>query len=256
LKKFGLIFFTLLYFIGAIKAQNLSLAAASNVRYAISEIIEKYKVVYETEVNVVFASSGKLSAQIMNGAPYDVFISANRVYSQTLYAKGYTTQPPGGLVKGSLILWTRNSTEEGDPFSVLCNDNIKTVAMANPLNAPYGIAAMEYLNSMLKTDSLGNNYKCKKIMDKAVYLESISQVNQHIALKTVDAAFTGKSFVFSGQLPESGHWVDVDTAFYKPVMHYVVQLKNNRKMDEEAQRFIKFLYAPEAMAIFRKYGYY
>lgn len=245
-----LLFFCLLIsYILAYKAsaQSIIVAAASNIRYALTEISKLYEEKTGITVNTVFASSGKLTAQILHGAPYDIFISANKKYPLTLYEKGNTIDEPKALVQGPLIFWVKNTLNQKSPINELRNDEIKTIAIANPELAPYGSASLEVLKK-------AGIYET--IREKLIFTESIAQVNQHIYLKSVDAAITSKSIIYVDSFYNLSSWIDIDISLYNPVVHYLVLIVNNKqdKM-QAAKEFAEYLYQSEAIEIFSKFGY-
>ena len=229
-------------------SQTLMVAAASNTRYALEEIKKVYEEETGVKVNLVFASSGKLTSQIMNGAPYHVFLSANKAFTDTLFRKGYARDLPKAVIQGSLIVVSNKKYDlKTNDFSLL-QPEIKSIAIANPKTAPYGIASVE----MFKALGI-----FEVIKDKLVFVESISQVNQHIFLKSTDAGLTSKSVIFSNRLDENINWIEADTSLYKPILQYVILLKSaNEEQAKLAGYFIEFLMNDKAQTIFKDFGYY
>jgi len=228
-------------------SQTLTVAAASNTRYALEEIARVYRAETACKLNLVFASSGKLSSQIINGAPYDIFLSANKAFADTLFKKDLTLQQPIELIKASLVIVSNKDIELGsDNYSLLEND-LKSIAIANPKIAPYGIASMEMLRN-LNLD--------EKIEDKLIVVESISQVNQHIHIGSVDAGLTSKSIIKANRLNENINWLEVDTSLYRPIIQYVVLLKSKDEMHKTVSQFVEFLFSKKAQEIFYMFGYY
>ncbi|MFC2086104.1 molybdate ABC transporter substrate-binding protein [Bacteroidota bacterium] len=244
------LFFSIIFsHLGSFKvsAQTITVAAASNSRYALTEISKLYEKETGITINTVFASSGKLTAQILNGAPYDIFISANKKYPGTLYERGNTIGEAKVLVKGPLILWSKISLNHENPFSELKSDKIKTIAIANPELAPYGLASLEVLKK-------AGIYET--IRKKLIFAESIAQVNQHIYLKSVDAAITSKSIIYADKFASLSNWIDVDSSFYNPVVHYLVLIANTKQDNMQVvKEFAEYLYQAEAIEIFSKFGY-
>src|SRR5690606_31080574 len=107
------------------------------------------------QCEVIVSSSGKLTAQIVAGAPYDVFISADMKHPEALFKKSLTTAKPEVYAEGKLILWTTND-EINPSIEILTNKQIKYIALANPKTAPYGSAAMEVMDYYKITDSVNS----------------------------------------------------------------------------------------------------
>jgi molybdate transport system substrate-binding protein len=194
---------------------------------------------------MVVSSSGKLAAHIMAGAPYDVFVSADMVYTDDLFRRGWTVEAPKIYAQGQLVLWSTN--EKLQPtLSILTNSRVNHIALANPKTAPYGQATVEVLKNLQVYDS---------IVDKLVFGESISQTNQFVLSKTAEIGFTAKSIVFSIQMIGKGNWIDIADSLYQPIYQSVVLIKKENESIENAKKFYDFLFSKKAREIFEKYGY-
>lgn len=223
-------------------SDKLTIATAANMQYAIMALEQAYERQTGTEVEIILGSSGKLTAQIEQGAPYDLFLSADSKYPLFLYEKGLSTAPPKVYAQGELVLWTSKEVKNIS-LANLNTENVKQIAMANPKTAPYGKAAEELLSNLDLEE---------KLKSKLVFGESIAQVNQFISTKTVDLGFTSKSTVIAN--PE-GAWVSVPDSLYLPILQSFVALKNERGMKAQAQAFTDFLLSEEGQKILNKFGY-
>lgn len=228
--------------------KSLKIAVAANVFTTLEEI----KTLFEKETGIflelISNSSGKLTAQITSGAPFDVFLSADMKYPESLYREGHAVGEPRVYAKGALVLWTCHLALDV-PLDVLALDSpqIKKIAMANPEAAPYGRAAVEVLK---------NTKMDEKIQNKLILGKSISQVNQYISLKSVEVGFTAKSVVLAPNLPEQGVWKEISSELYSPIFQGVVLLKHSQENhSQEAQAFLDFLFSPKATDVFTRYGY-
>lgn len=224
--------------------QALVIAAAANVQFAIDEITEEFTRQTGIPCEIIISSSGKLTAQIMEGAPFDIFISADLTYPQRLYDGGLTANPPLVYARGRLVLWSM-SGKIPDNLPALIRPDLTHIAMANPAVAPYGKAAEEALRFYQIYD---------QVKDKLVYGESIAQVNQFIISRSVAAGFTSKSVVLSPQLKNQGTWIDINPEAYPAIDQGVVALKASTR-PEQTQLFIEFLRSDIAAHTFEKYGY-
>ena len=120
---------------------NLTIAATASVQYVINELVKDFDTSTGIKTDIIVDSSGKLTAQIKEGAPYDVFISADMKFPQELYKSGYAIDSPKVYANGLLVLWsTQAGIKPVADLSVLASDAIKKVAIANPQTAPYGEA--------------------------------------------------------------------------------------------------------------------
>jgi molybdate transport system substrate-binding protein len=228
--------------------EKITVAAASNMQF----VLGKIKTVFEKEsglrVEVIAGASGKLAAQIREGAPFDVFVSADMVFPQELARGGFTTADPRPYATGLLVLWTlRNDLKPDAGLKVLQTEAVKKIAIANPKTAPYGAAAEE----VLKKYDLS-----EKLRPKLVYGENIGQTQQFVATRAADIGFVAKSLVLSDDLTEKGSWVDIDASAYAPIVQGAVLLKHgSEKPKPAAARFYEFLFSANCRQILKQYGY-
>ncbi|SNZ10061.1 molybdate transport system substrate-binding protein [Persephonella hydrogeniphila] len=224
--------------------ETLRIAAAANVQYALQDIISSFRKKFpQVEIIISVSSSGKLTAQIERGAPFDIFLSANMKYPEYLYKKGLALGKPVVYAKGVLVLWSMKNIplKEKDIF-VLEEDTVKKIAIPNPRNAPYGEEAVKALKF----------YRLyRKVKNKLVYGESVSQATQYIYKKLVDAGFCSKSVVLSPKMRGKGVWIEVDRKAYSPIKQGAVILSKNIY----AKEFLRFLLSDEGKKILKKYGY-
>ncbi len=201
----------------------------------------------ETKIQceIIVGSSGKLSAQIKQGAPFDLFVSANMKYPEDLYKGGFTTKKPTIYAYGKLVLWTMSPSVDLS-LNYLTSDRVKHIAVANPKIAPYGIPAIE----VLKNEGL---YELVK--EKLVFGENISQTNQFITSEVAEVGFTAKSVVLSPNMKENKNWIEMNIRSYSPIAQGVVILKNRNDHLEDAQKFYNFLLSAEGGQILSKFGY-
>src|SRR3954462_397194 len=169
--KYFFCFCVCIFFALAVTAQQLHIAVAANAQFVANKLKEAFK--KETGINAVLTigSSGKLTAQIEQGAPFNVFLSADMKYPEELYSKGLTTGKPQVYAYGALVLWAIKDSNLAKDLSTLLNKDLKKIAIANPKLAPYGEAAVQALT---KQNLLS------RVQQKVVYGESIAQVNQYL----------------------------------------------------------------------------
>lgn len=226
----------------------LRIATAANVQFAMDEIVQAFTEQTQIPCEMIIGSSGKLTAQILQGAPYDVFLSANMKYPEELYEAGYAFQAPKVYAHGKLILW---ALDPNIPLQLdqLNAPEIKHIALANPRNAPYGLAAMEVLEASAKFAALE---------PKLVYGESISQCNQFVLSGGAQIGFTAKAIALSPQLRDRGSWIELADSLYTPIAQGVVVIKPNKREDpnSDAQAFYEFLFSEEVAGMLEEYGYY
>ncbi len=223
---------------------TLTIATAANMQFAIQEIITSFTQKTGIPCDVVITSSGKLTAQIQEGAPYDIFISADMKYPETLHKNGFTAKSPEIYAYGKLVLWSI-SDEIQPSIESLTDKQIKHIAMANPKTAPYGEAAIAVLKHAGIYDL---------VTDKLVYGESISQTNQFIISGAAQVGFTAKSVVLSPQMEGKGQWIAIDKNLYTPIAQGAVIIKKD-SISEATLKFYKFLFSPKSKEILENFGY-
>ncbi|WP_297456134.1 molybdate ABC transporter substrate-binding protein, partial [Persephonella sp.] len=140
------ILFALLLLFSVSCGETLTIAAAANVQYALNELSQKFKEKYpQVSINKIISSSGKLTAQIVRGAPYDLFLSADMKYPEFLYKKGFAISKPVVYARGTLVLWSIKNIPLKNGISSLLNPLIKKIAIPDPKTAPYGREAKKAL---------------------------------------------------------------------------------------------------------------
>ena len=225
-------------------SQTIRVAAAANTQFAMKEIVSLYESQTEKKVDLIVGSSGKLVAQIVSGAPYHIFISANKKYAENVYNNELASEPLYVYAKGSLVLWTTKEIDLSEGLKALANSQIKTIAIPSPKNAPYGRLAIDALNAIDIQDT---------IKEKLIFGSSVSQVNQYINLGTVDVGITAKSGVMAAQLKGVGTWSDIDGFGIDQAMVLLKYSETNAQ--DDTRMFYEFLQSKESRDIFEKHGY-
>ncbi|MEN8122013.1 MAG: molybdate ABC transporter substrate-binding protein [Bacteroidota bacterium] len=227
------------------KTETLRIAAASNLRYALEELNAEFEKGTNIKVEMSAASSGKLTAQIQNGAPFDIFLSANKKYPDYLFENGFGLEKPKLFCSGLIVYWTNKGINlKGDIYEI-ADEKIKKIAIANPQNAPFGQASVQVLKSIGIYDS---------VKQKVIFAENVSQISQYVLNNNVDVGFSSKSLVLSPKLKGKGKWFDVDESLYKPIEQFVLLLKGKRQ-NKNAKNYYEFLFSQNAQKILKEYGY-
>lgn len=236
-----------LAFASALAAQTITVAAAANMKYAVTDIAKEFTKESGIDVKIITGASGKLTQQIMSGAPYDVFLSADVEFPAKLAQGGFTTTPSQIYAYGTLILWSDTGADLSKGVAVVADPSVKKIAVANPKTAPYGVEAM-------------NAMRYYKVADQAaakiVTAESISQVGSYVTTKAVDIGFMAKSIVLSPEMKNVGQWIEVDPKSYNTIDQAMVGLKNGSPENQiAAKKFLRFISSPKALAILKASGY-
>jgi molybdate transport system substrate-binding protein len=227
------------------KKESLYIATAANVQFAMDTLAGIFESETGIETHIILGSSGKLTAQILQGAPYDIFVSANMKYPAEIYKNNKASTEPEVYAQGVLVLWTLNESITTELTS-LTDDKVRRIAIANPRTAPYGSAAL---------DLLINKGIYENVKHKLVYGESISQVNQFITSKTADIGFTAKSVVISSKMKNVGYWSEMDSNDYSPIEQGVIIINKGISNSEHANKFMSFILSEKAKAILSEFGY-
>ncbi len=234
--------------VNSLFAGNINIAVAANVSYAIDELKSEFaKQNPNTKINVTLGSSGKLTAQIKNGAPYQLFMAANMKYPEALYNEKIAVTKPIIYAQGSLAMLSNTKKEFSKGIELVKSADVTKIAIANPKTAPYGKATIE---------ALKNAGLLESVESKFVYAESISQTVSY-AITAADIGFIAKSSLYSpkmAQYKEGINWVDVDTKLYTPINQGIVILKNSES-NQEVKAFYEFMLSDKAKIIMKKFGY-
>jgi molybdate transport system substrate-binding protein len=206
--------------------------------------IEAITQAYEAQtghlVEISAASSGALNAQIRNGAPFDIYLSANEEFPLQLFAEGIGEEPPFVFASGQLMLWSKKKIPADSLEAFLRKITSQKLAMPDPELAPYGAAAKGWMQSYGLWEKLSPNL---------IIGNNISHTNQIIRSGSVDYAFTAASARFWGKIGEEGFWNLVTGV--KAIPHSLLLLTDK----EEGKRFVEFLNSEVGLRILEMYGY-
>jgi len=240
--------FCLFLFVCGLAQTKITVAVAANMQYTMEAVRDEFKKTDRTGIELIVGASGNLAQQIMQGAPFDIFLSADTSYPARLYENHFALEAPKVYAQGLLVLWTtKKNIHPGEDLKILLNEEIKHIAIANPQIAPYGASAV----FILKKYDLFERVKSKLVMG-----ESITQSSQYIATQAADIGFTAKSIVLSDKTKDKGQWSELNKADYPPILQAVVLLKHAQLSNSAAaNRFYQFLFSEQAKNIFKKFGY-
>ena len=232
--------------INALHAREIvRVAVAANFLLPMQKIKNAFEKEYGHQVQISSASSGVLTAQIKNGAPFHIFLSADMKYPNFLFSEGLAMQEPEIFVYGRLAFWSKNERNLVPINTFLHSDNVNLVAIAQPELAPYGFYAMEWMKGkgILET-----------IKQKLIYGENIGKVNQYILSGSVDAAFTSNSAMFVDKLKSKGYWELLDNDSNYKIPHGVVVIQG-KEISSAVMDFYRYIFGINARAIFSEFGY-
>ena len=252
--KFLLIFIIIfisiiVYYISAPpKAQPLLIAVASDLKYAMDDIVAGFRKQYpDVKVEVVMGSSGKFYQQIINGAPYHLYFSADITYPQKLQKQQLTAYEVKPYAIGRIVLWSRTRDASQLTWQDLTDSQIRNIAIANPNHAPYGKRAQEALEHAGLWD---------QVQDKLVFGENIAQAAHFVYSGAADIGIIALSLALSPNLQKQikGNYYLIEESFHQPLEQGYVILKGAEN-HSAAIAFSEHVGNEETRAIFRKYGF-
>ena len=227
-------------------ADEVKAAVAANFTAAIKKLTPVFEKQSGHKLVSSFGASGQLYAQIKNGAPFEVLLSADDATPLKLVAEGDAVSSSYFIyARGRLALWSSQPGYVDDQGAILKSDKFTRIAIANPKTAPYGQAAIEALTTLKLLDQL---------QPKFVMGENIAQTQQFISSGNVPLGFIALGQVKALAPEDRGSWWVVPANLHKPIDQGAVLL-NNAKDSAAANAFLVFLKSPEAIAIIRELGY-
>jgi molybdate transport system substrate-binding protein len=232
----------------AAAAQGLAVAAASDLQAALPAIASQFEKGTGVHVLLTFGSSGNFVAQIENGAPFDVFLSADIDYPRRLQQSGRAE--PASLYEyatGRLVLWTRTDSgiDVSHGLGVLADAHVRRIAIANPEHAPYGRAAV----AALRHEGLYD-----RVREKFVLGENISQAAQFAQSGSADAGLLALALALSPTMKGSGTYFEIPASWYPPIEQAAVVLASSRQK-VIARQFIDYLKRPDSIRLLESYGF-
>lgn len=229
-------------------AQELKIAAAADLTAAMQKVGTAFEKQTGVHVNFSFGSSGNFFAQIRNGAPFDVFLSADRSYPETLDQEGKTDQGTIIYARGKLVVWYPahlSLTFTPNNLNSLTSRLVSKVSIANPEHAPYGRAAVASMVHFKVYD---------QVKSKLVLGENVSQAAQFAQSGNADVALIALSLALTDSMQKSGHYVVIDPDSYPPLDQAAAVLRSSQNKTQ-AHRFLQFLQSPPAQKILHDFGF-
>jgi len=228
--------------------EEITIAAASDLNFVFREVARRFESETGNTVKLSFGSSGNFYSQIQNGAPYDLFFSADIEYPRKLEAAGLIE--PGSLYPyayGKLVLWAPNDSriDVREGLKCLLDPQVRKIAIANPAHAPYGRAA----EAALKKEGL-----YEKIAGKLVLGENISQTAHFVETGNAEVGLIALSLALAPELKAKGKYFLVSDDAYPQILQAAVILKSSQRK-ATAQRFLEFVKTPAIAALMKQYGF-
>src|SRR4051812_33521195 len=229
-------------------ADEINVAAASDLTFAMKELAANYEKETGVVVKVTPGSSGNFFTQIQNGAPFDLFFAADIDYPKKLDAAGLGE--PGTLYQyatGKIVLWVPagSKLDLTKGLVVLSDPSVRKIAIANPKHAPYGRAAVA---AMTKQGIY------EKLTDKLVFGENISQTAQFVESGNADVGVIALSLALAPAMADKGKYFEVAQDLYPPLDQGAVVVKASAKK-EQAKQFLAYFKSADSVALLQRYGF-
>lgn len=227
-------------------ADAITIATAANVKPAMEELIARFKSQHaDADVEAVYASSGKLSAQIREGAPFDLFFSADMAYVQQLADAGLAATPVKSYARGRIVLWSATLDARKLTLADLVRAEFSKIAIANPRTAPYGARAEEALRA---------SGVWEQIESRLVYGENIAQTAQFVQSGNALIGIIALSQALDSELAKRGGYALIPDTLHQPLDQGFIVAKRAAK-NALALKFAAFIVTPEARGIIERHGY-
>jgi len=229
-------------------AQEITVAAAADLQFAMEDVAARFQKETGKTAKLIYGSSGNFFQQIQNGAPFDMFFSANLDYPKKLEAAGLTE--PGSYyqyAKGKIVIWVRNESklDLSSGMKVLLDPSVKKIAVANPQHAPYGQAAVA---------AMQNEKIYEQVKDKFVLGENISQTASFVVSGSADAGIVALSLALSPNMKDKGRYAEIPADEYPPIEQACVILGSS-KNKETARQFLSFVKTIAIGDVLKSYGF-
>jgi len=230
------------------QCQELTIAAAADLQFAMQDVAAAFQKETGTNVRVTYGSSGNFFQQIQNGAPFDLFFSADLNYARQLETSGFAE--PATFYKyaqGRIVIWVpKESALDLHPgLKALLNPSVKKIAVANPEHAPYGKAAV----TALQHENLYDQVK-----DRLVLGENISQTMTFVVSGSADVGIVALSLALSPNLKEKGRYTEIPATDYPPIEQACIVLRSSKNKDA-ARKFLAFVKTAAVSDLLRNYGF-
>ena len=239
----ALIILLLTCFVPPLAAEEIRVAAASNFRNTGRILAEQFNASHSDQVVMIFGSSGKLAAQISQGAPFDILLSADSERPQKLESEGHAIA--GTRITyaiGKLTLWSSKKNLVDAQGEILRQGNFSKLAMANPRHAPYGVAAKQVLKNLQLEGPLKG---------KIVLGGNIDQTFQYITSGNVELGFIARAQLAQSIWGSQGSRWEVPDALYDPIEQQAILIQDK----PAARAFLAALTSPEARQMILSHGY-
>lgn len=228
------------------QAEKITIAAAADLKFALDELLVEFKQAHpKDEVEVIYGSSGKFHTQIQQGAPFDLYFSADIRFAQLLEQAGFAASPVQAYAIGRIVLWSQSRDASQMTLASLTDPAIKRIAIANPKHAPYGMRAVE----ALKKSGLWD-----KVEAKLVYGENIAHTAQFVQTGNAQVGIIALALALNPELASKGGYWLIPDELHAPLEQGFIITKRAGK-NVLAKQFAVYMGSEPAREVMTRYGF-
>lgn len=226
--------------------QMLTIAAAADLKFALDEIVVSFKRIHsEAQIETIYGSSGKFNTQIRQGAPYDLYFSADIAYPRALKEEGFAASEVQPYAVGRIVLWSHLRDAGKMNLAELADASIRKIAIANPRHAPYGKCAEEALKAAGVWE---------KVEPKLVYGENVAQTAQYVQSGNAQVGIIALSLALSPELAKQGGYALIPDRLHQPLEQGYI-ITRRAAANPLAHEFARYIAGKEARATMTRYGF-
>lgn len=235
-----------LLFAATVHAEKITVAAAADLKFAMDEIVATFKQANPADqVDVIYGSSGKFHTQIQQGAPYDLYFSADIAFARELAKAGFAASEVKPYAFGRIVLWSASMDASKMTLASLTDPKIARIAIANPKHAPYGKRAEEALRA---------SGLWQKVEPKLVYGENIAHTAQYVQTGSAQIGIIALALAVNPELANKGGYWLIPDKLHEPLEQGFIITKR-AEGSALAKRFADSIASKPARAVMTKYGF-
>ncbi len=230
----------------AYAGEKIAIAAAADLKFALDEIVVLFNKAHPADrVETIYGSSGKFHTQIRQGAPFDLYFSADIAYPRALKAEGFAASEVRPYAVGRIVLWSPSRDAGRMTLADLADPAIRKIAIANPKHAPYGKRAEEALKA---------SGVWEKVEARLVYGENVAQTAQFVQTGNAQVGIVALSLALSPELSKQGSYALIPGTLHQPLEQGFI-VTRRAAGNQLAQAFARFMAEQEVRAVMMRYGF-
>lgn len=228
------------------QAEEILIAAAADLKFAMDEVVKEFKSTNPTEkIKVIYGSSGTFLVQIQNGAPFDLYFSADIDYPKKLQSMNLTSSEVKQYAVGRIVIWSNQIDASRMTLKDLNDKSIKNISIANPKHAPYGKRAVEAMKAVGVYESVNGKF---------LFAENVGQASQWVLSGNAQVGIIALSLAMSDEMRNKGKYSLIDEKLHQPLEQGYVVTKHGEK-NKLAKQFAEYMGSKSARLIMERYGF-